>query len=746
VALILSWAIAQACLLIPSLDAISALVSGFYILVYFFINVSCFAMKISGAPNFRPRFKYFSWHTALLGATMAIALAFATSAIKTGIAVMIWFGLCGYVFLMGPVVPWGDVSQALIYHQVRKYLLKLDERRAHPKFWRPAILLVVESPRRALKLIDFCNNMKKGGLYVIGQVVPHAEAPRVGADGDDTGDDGGDGAGDTADGEQKHGGGSGRGRKQGMLQMVRRAVPGDAIAELRRLYLELIDRLGIKAFNEIVVAGTARGGYQNLALLSGMGGMKANTVVIQHPEWDVSDEVEAAEDKAADDAAREGTAVSDEGDEEEEAGSVGADGKTSKKTAKKTKKVSKTHSKKNMQKRALRERADTVLGRMDRTLESMTGEMRRIVAASSEGTLDEEAEGLGSGGETDIRRGSRGASFSSRSLSYLEESASQNAGGISSDVMIRDPAELVDIVQDMMSLRKNVLLARHFHRLNKDLVITFHKNAKARRKKFAYNQSRMTVDIWTFARGEADTPSSKDSWDAATKDWSDLRGTLALQLQLAYTLHRVDVWWANTALRLVAVVPTTDRSVHAQCEAKLNVLLESLRIDADVVVLSARDAWVEGSGQGGSVCEEIATVLNSPPASPMLDRLSAAGPGVQMHARLSAESKDAAGAGAGAGVAGGAGEGEGGGTGREGRSVRADGGMLQHYHMGPLNLLIRQNCSNCCMIFMPLPTKMLKMGLAPKTFIQQVDQLTNDLPPTMLVAPGEGVSVVSTDI
>ena len=48
-----------------------------------------------------------------------------------------------YVHYTAPVTSWGDVTQALIYHQVRKYLLRLDERRAHPKFWRPSVLLLV---------------------------------------------------------------------------------------------------------------------------------------------------------------------------------------------------------------------------------------------------------------------------------------------------------------------------------------------------------------------------------------------------------------------------------------------------------------------------------------------------------------------------------------------------------------------------------------------------------------------------
>ena len=148
-----------------------------------------------------------------------------------------------------------------------------------------------------------------------------------------------------------------------------------------------------------------------------------------------------------------------------------------------TKKGKKNKKKNKRKSKILRERADTVLGRMDATLNSMTDDMRRIVAASSDRTLDLMAERLSASlSARDIGKNAGGntARGGMNLLNLNDDDATESTHECSSDVMIRSPTDLVDIINDMKNLRKNVLLARHFHRLNKDLVITFHKNAKVR--------------------------------------------------------------------------------------------------------------------------------------------------------------------------------------------------------------------------------------------------------------------------
>ncbi|CAH2269227.1 jg1747 [Pararge aegeria aegeria] len=235
-AVIASYLLVQVGIMAGSLNTIAQVNSVLFMTSYFAINLGCLGLDLASAPNFRPTFKQFSWLTSLLGLVGCAALIFG---LRPAYACGVALACCSLVIALHLLSPaasepkWGSLSQALIFHQVRKYLLLLDPRREHVKFWRPQMLLLIGSPRQAAPLIDFVNDQKKGGLFVIGHV-------RVGQ----------------LDGS------------------------GDPLADEHKYWLKLIDHLKVKAFVELCLAESIRNGAAHLTRLSGLGAMKPDTVLL----------------------------------------------------------------------------------------------------------------------------------------------------------------------------------------------------------------------------------------------------------------------------------------------------------------------------------------------------------------------------------------------------------------------------------------------------------------------------------
>ncbi|KAK8058753.1 hypothetical protein PG994_009201 [Apiospora phragmitis] len=231
-AVLITYAIAQIAFF-ADLNQIATLISMGYQMTFFVMNLACFLLKIGSAPNFRPAFKFFNWQSAFVGSILSAAAMFFIDETYAASAICLLIFLFLLIHYLSPPKHWGDVSQNLIYHQVRKYLLRLKPE--HIKFWRPQIILLINDPRHHTRLIQFCNSMKKGSLYILGHVIVTDDF-------------------NTGIHEAK----------------LQQAAWTKYITEYSR----------IKAFVQLTMSPSIEWGVRNLILSAGLGGMRPNIVIL----------------------------------------------------------------------------------------------------------------------------------------------------------------------------------------------------------------------------------------------------------------------------------------------------------------------------------------------------------------------------------------------------------------------------------------------------------------------------------
>ncbi|KAJ2305908.1 hypothetical protein IWW55_001702, partial [Coemansia sp. RSA 2706] len=232
-AILTTYAFGQMAFFVGDTNAVAPFTTMFNLIMFAFVNLACLVLKLAASVNFRPTFHYFKAWTACLGAlgcfTIMCVVDVVSALVSTGVVTVLFL----YVHYTCPPKAWGDVTQSLIYHQCRKYMLRLDLRKDHVKFWRPQILLLVHNPRSSLQLIRFCNALKKGGLYVIGHVI------------------------------------------KGDFHLM---LPEFRLQEAA--WLKLVDVLRVKAFVNLTVAPSDDQGARSIAFGAGLGGMRPNIVVL----------------------------------------------------------------------------------------------------------------------------------------------------------------------------------------------------------------------------------------------------------------------------------------------------------------------------------------------------------------------------------------------------------------------------------------------------------------------------------
>ncbi|KAI1721962.1 amino acid permease domain-containing protein [Ditylenchus destructor] len=133
ISVVISWLCVVLVFMVGTMNRIAKMTSIFFLLSYMGVNVACLALELTSAPNFRPNFKYFSWHSCALGAISTITMMLVIDASMSAVAIVILMLLIMILHYQAPIGSWGSISQALIYDQVRKYLLLLDSSKDHVK-------------------------------------------------------------------------------------------------------------------------------------------------------------------------------------------------------------------------------------------------------------------------------------------------------------------------------------------------------------------------------------------------------------------------------------------------------------------------------------------------------------------------------------------------------------------------------------------------------------------------------------
>lgn len=139
-ATVITFVIAQACILLGDLDTIAPVITMFFMITYGLLNLATFYEVITKNPSYRPTFKYNHWSLSLAGAVGCFVVMFLISWVSATVSLVVIAALVWYIRSREIESRWGDLQSGVAFERARKSLLRLEQEAYHPKNWRPVIL------------------------------------------------------------------------------------------------------------------------------------------------------------------------------------------------------------------------------------------------------------------------------------------------------------------------------------------------------------------------------------------------------------------------------------------------------------------------------------------------------------------------------------------------------------------------------------------------------------------------------
>lgn len=164
--------IALVCIWAGDLNVLSNVVAMFFLLSYGALNFATFLEGFSRNPSFRPRFRFSGWRTSLCGALVCGSVMLAIDPLATVLAAGVLFGLYRFLLSRGLESPTGDARRGFYVQRIKDYLVKLGERPAHAKTWRPVVLAVTNRKEEGRPLARFAQTVSSGqGILTLAVVL-----------------------------------------------------------------------------------------------------------------------------------------------------------------------------------------------------------------------------------------------------------------------------------------------------------------------------------------------------------------------------------------------------------------------------------------------------------------------------------------------------------------------------------------------------------------------------------------------
>lgn len=241
-AIVATWLLSALTLLMGDVNAIAPLLTNFVLITFAGLNFACMALHITRSPNFRPTYKGSSWKKGFIGLLLCLIVMFLINTLASIISIVIASLIGLFLYFKPPAASdWGKISQALLMRFVQSYLLKLDNRKTHIRFWRPVVLGLFSEIDTRTHVIEMGQFIRKTGLYTISHV--HVSDPR----------------------------------DPSVFEFCKDIQLRAAEA--------IVDESELRSFLEVLPAETLSSGALSLMLMSGMGSLKSNTLFMGHPKW-----------------------------------------------------------------------------------------------------------------------------------------------------------------------------------------------------------------------------------------------------------------------------------------------------------------------------------------------------------------------------------------------------------------------------------------------------------------------------